>query len=239
MTDPQGMQEPDPATQAFEQMRGEMALVRRAVEKLAAERADIVIPDYSATLAEIAQRLAATAQGIKTLAEQPAMQITPDDMASRIDAAAVNARRSDYAAIAEAQSRFDQAAHDLRAVVRSARAAEQQRQHLYWSAVGGVLVGMLLWAIVPGVLARSAPQRWQWPERTAAHMLGLEPWAAGERILARSNPERWQMVVFANRLVQENREVVAGCRKAVVEAAAPQRCTITIAPEDNENRNGR
>src|SRR5690606_12000795 len=118
---PAELQDADPATQAFEQMRGEMALVRRAVEKLAAERADIVIPDYSATLGEIAQRLGATAQGMKTLAAQPAMQITPDEMAGRIDVAAVKARRSDHAAIAEAQTRFDQASHDLRAVVRSAR----------------------------------------------------------------------------------------------------------------------
>lgn len=160
MTDPQDMQESDPATRAFEQMRGEIALVRRAVEKLAAERADIVIPDYSTTLGEIAQRLGATAQGMKALAAQPAMQITPDEMASQIDAAALNARQSDHTAIAEAQSRFNQASHDLRAIVRSARTVEQQRRHLYWAAVGGVWIGMLLWAIVPGVLARSAPPSW-------------------------------------------------------------------------------
>jgi hypothetical protein len=131
MNDPPAeLQDADPAAQAFEQMRGEMALVRRAVEKLAAERADIVIPDYSATLGEIAQRLAAAAHGIKTLAAQPAMQITPDEMGARIDAAAVKARRSDHAAIAAGQSRFDQASHDLRAVVRSARTADEQRRHL-------------------------------------------------------------------------------------------------------------
>lgn len=233
---PVELQDADPATRAFEQMRGEMALVRRAVERLAAERADIVIPDYSTTLGEIAQRLAATAQGMKTLAAQPAMQITPDEMGGRIDAAAVNARRSDHAAIAEAQSRFDQASHDLRAIVRSARTTDEQRRRLYWTAAGGVLAGMLLWAIIPGVLARSAPQSWLWPERMAAHMLRLDPWAAGERLLARADRERWQTVLFANGIVQENKETIAVCRRTAEKTAKPGQCIVLVAPEEAQQK---
>lgn len=40
----------DPAAEAFARLEGELALMRRAVQHLAAERADIVIPDYGATL---------------------------------------------------------------------------------------------------------------------------------------------------------------------------------------------
>ena len=46
---------PDPAAKAFEALREEVALARRAVAGLAAERASIEIPDYSATLGEIAK----------------------------------------------------------------------------------------------------------------------------------------------------------------------------------------
>ena len=35
----------DPAAEAFARLEGELALMRRAVQHLAAERADIVIPD--------------------------------------------------------------------------------------------------------------------------------------------------------------------------------------------------
>ena len=42
--------EADPATLAFEALREEVALVRRAVAGLAAERAAIEIPDYSEEL---------------------------------------------------------------------------------------------------------------------------------------------------------------------------------------------
>ena len=145
--------EPDPATQAFARLEGEMALVRRAVEHLAAEKAAITIPDYTATLGEIAQRLAATAQGMKTLAARPAMQLTPDEMAGRIDTAAAKARRTDHAALTESHRRFDGASHDLRAVVRSAHSAADQFRQLRLMAAGGVLAGVLLWSTFPGIIA--------------------------------------------------------------------------------------
>jgi len=58
-----------------------MALMRRAVEHLAAEKADIVIPDYSTTLGEMAKRLSAIAQGLVAIADKPAVQLTPEGLA--------------------------------------------------------------------------------------------------------------------------------------------------------------
>ena len=43
------------AAEAFEAMRGELALLRRAVEGLAAERGAIDMPDYSETLGVLQQ----------------------------------------------------------------------------------------------------------------------------------------------------------------------------------------
>ena len=54
----------DAATEAFEQVRvaveqqrGELALMRRAIEGLAAERTSIDVPDYSETLGHVVQGL--------------------------------------------------------------------------------------------------------------------------------------------------------------------------------------
>ena len=49
----------DPAAEAFARLEGELALMRRAVQHLAAERADIVIPDYGPTLTDMVKRIAA------------------------------------------------------------------------------------------------------------------------------------------------------------------------------------
>lgn len=229
----------DPATQAFEQMRGEMALVRRAVERLAAERADIIIPDYSATLNEIAQRLGTITQFMKAVVAQPAMQITPDEFANRINAAAVKARRTDHAALADMQAQFHRAAHDLRTVVQSARTSIKQRRYLYLSGGAGVLVGIFLWAIIPGLLARSVPPSWHWPERIAARTLRLERWSAGERLLTSADPMRWRTVLFADRIVQENWGAIAKCQRRAERASTSPRCVIMIGKSKNQSLAGR
>ena len=57
----------DEAARAFEGLRAEVSLMRRAVERLSAERADDShAPDYSETLGVIAANITATAQGFAT-----------------------------------------------------------------------------------------------------------------------------------------------------------------------------
>jgi hypothetical protein len=72
---PESMQlDADPATLAFEALREEVALVRRAVAGLAAERASIDFPDYSETLGQIMRASSAIRQSVKALAEMPALR---------------------------------------------------------------------------------------------------------------------------------------------------------------------
>ena len=92
----------DPATLAFTRLEQEMALLRRAVEHLAAEKAEIVIHDYGKTLAEIARRIGAMAETLAALSAMPALKITPEPFADRMDIAAVMARHEDHAALVDA-----------------------------------------------------------------------------------------------------------------------------------------
>ena len=68
----------DPAAEAFARLEGELALMRRAVQHLAAERADIVIPDYGPTLTDMAKRMGAISESLKGIARHPALQMTHD-----------------------------------------------------------------------------------------------------------------------------------------------------------------
>ena len=94
------------AAEAFEAMRGELALLRRAVEGLAAERGAIDVPDYTETLGRMQQGVDATADRIAVIndviARSPALAMTPEQMAQRIAAAGSAARREDQAALAKA-----------------------------------------------------------------------------------------------------------------------------------------
>ena len=55
--------EPETAQEAFARVEGELALLRRAVERMAVERAEVPEqPDYSETLAGMVQKIDATLQ---------------------------------------------------------------------------------------------------------------------------------------------------------------------------------
>jgi hypothetical protein len=221
--------ETDPAAEAFERLEGQMALVRRAVEHLA--RAKEQAPDYSETLGTIAHNLDVYGRMVKAMRQSPALALTPEAFAEQMAAAGRGARAGDAAMMQQGQADMRAAANELRAWTASARGASDQLRRLWQAAACGVLVGVLVWAIIPGLIARTAPEGWQWPERIAARMLRLDRWEAGERLLAGAEPERWRTVLFANHLVQDNREYVAACRTAAAKIKRGVRCTLVVGDQ--------
>ena len=227
----------DPAAEAFARLEGEMALMRRAVQHLAAERADIVIPDYGATLTDMAKRMGAISESLKGMAGHPAMQMTPDSIGNRIAAAAEAARRSDQDRITQARSDLSHAAQEMRSVTAHARTAAEQRQQLYQVAGGALLAGILLWSFLPGTIARAMPKSWHWPERMAARMVGASSrWDTGARMMKSDSPEAWNALVQAADIQRDNREVIDACQKNAAASQQPVRCTVKIQAEHRRQK---
>lgn len=219
----------DPAAEAFARLEGELALMRRAVQHLAAERADIVIPDYGATLTDMAKRMGAISESLKGMAGHPAMQMTPDSIGNRIAAAAEAARRSDQDRITQARSDLNHAAQEMRNVTAHARTAAEQRQQLYQVGGGALLAGILLWSFLPGTIARVTPESWHWPERMAARIVGAPSrWDAGARLMQSDSPEAWNVLVQAADIQRDNRDAIDACRKAAATSQQLVRCTVKI-----------
>jgi uncharacterized protein DUF6118 len=137
----------DPAALAFEALREEVALMRRAVAGLAAERASIEMPDYSETLAQIQQASVFSARKLKTLAELPILNASVWEWARAIEKEGEPARRDDRDALGKIHAQLQDVARNMSATLRSARTADVQRHWLLWTFSGGVLVGALLWEI--------------------------------------------------------------------------------------------
>jgi hypothetical protein len=225
----------DPAAEAFARLEGELALMRRAVQHLAAERADIVIPDYGTTLTDMAKRLGAISRGINAIAEHPAMQLTPDSLGARIEAVAESARRSDHDRIRQARTELDHATQDLRAITAQARTAGEQRQQLFQVAGGCVFAGIVLWSFLPGTIARTMPESWHWPERIATRMVGASSlWDAGARMMQAGDPQAWSALLHAADTQRDNREAIEACRKSAATSRQPVRCTVRIRPDGKE-----
>lgn len=221
--------EVDPAAEAFSRLEGELALVRRAVQHLAAERADIVIPDYGPTLADMAESLRSLSGSIDAIAEHPAMHMTPESLGKRIEAVAESARRFDQDQINHARQELYEATSAIRTITRSARTADLQRRDMIRAAGGGILAGILLWSFLPGTIARAMPERWQWPERMATRMIGeTSRWAAGARLMQSESPQAWSALAEAADIRSNNRDTIDACRKSAQTSRQSVQCTVKI-----------
>ena len=219
----------DPAAEAFARLQGELALMRRAVQHLAAERADIVIPDYGATLTDMTKRMGAISESLKGMAGHPAMQMTPESIGNRIAAAAEAARLSDQDRISQARSDLNHAAQEMRSVTAHARTTAEQQQQLSQVAGGALLAGILLWSFLPGTIARVMPESWHWPERMAARLVGASTqWDAGARLMQSGDALAWNVLMQAADIRRDNRDAIDACYKSAATSRQPVRCTIKI-----------
>lgn len=215
----------DPAAVAFEALRREVALLNVALAGLAAERASV--PDYSETLGEIAQGVRGAVGRLGKLAASPALAAAPAEIAQQIAAAGDEARHQDRATLHQAQEMLQRAAGDLRGWVDTARLASVQNWRLLQAALAGVVGGAVLGASFPIIVAQAAPEQWAWPERRAARVLHRDMWKAGERLLAVADPQRWQEMRTAQRIVEQNRDVLARCVTTAQKAKGAKRCPIS------------
>src|SRR3546814_708063 len=146
---------------AFEQLRGEVALVRLAVEGLARARESIEIPDYQPTLANTEKILLALTQRVDVIAKSPAMKLTPETMGERVNASVASATGELHNLVNSTRSDMSEAARELRGLIGTTRARWQQDRWLFWIGLGGVVLGILVYALLDGLIARAMPDSWQ------------------------------------------------------------------------------
>src|SRR3546814_5503906 len=76
------------------------------------------------------------------------------------------------------------AAREIGNRLASARRGDEQNRWLYVAGVCGVALGLFLYALLAGPIARWTPDSWRWPERMAVRVLDESgTWAAGQRLM--------------------------------------------------------
>lgn len=118
---------------------------------------------------------------------------------------------------------------DLRAIIGTANFIYDQRRLRRWYVGGGLLAGCLLWAVLPGFVARILPTSWHLPERIAARTVRKPTlWEAGTRIMHADSPEAWQAIAEAAEMRRDNREVIDICMQRAAKTKQPVRCAIRV-----------
>lgn len=181
------------AAHAFGELRGEISLLRRAVERLTDERTSQ--PDYAPSLEAIAKRLEDVCVWAQRISEKPAIRLTPSSLASQITVAAESSRADDQRLLKTAAGGMEAVTGRIDAMITRSRSVVEQERELFRNRVAFAVAGMVTFAILPGAVARSLPVSWAVPERIAARMLGTDMWRAGESMMAKSDPDRWNEIV--------------------------------------------
>lgn len=135
------------AERAFEGLRAEVLVMRRAVEALPHEWEDKRPPDYTPNFARIEKAISLFERRLAAVEGQPALQRTPEQYATAIE-------RAGREAVAGAVQRLDQAVRDannignnLTNVIGAVRGRRDQREWLIWIGVAGLWIGFCVGVI--------------------------------------------------------------------------------------------
>lgn len=139
----------DPA-QAFEDLRGEVSLLLRAVQGLAAERQNA--PDYLPTLQDLATRVQFVGQSLRRIEQAPAMALTPESFASQFKEAAAAARAEDRQLVGEAREAMRASLNQVDALVERGWTADRQWRQLLWTAGVALVFGIILCFAAPRII---------------------------------------------------------------------------------------
>jgi hypothetical protein len=126
---------------AFADLRGEVSLLRRAVEGLTAERQNA--PDYTPTLTGLSRRLANVEELLGKVTDSPSMRLTPENLAVSIAKASETARAGDRDLLDKAGGTLRTSISSINAVVEQAWTADCQLKLLCWTGGGGLFLGAL------------------------------------------------------------------------------------------------
>jgi len=211
----------DAAAEAFEALRAEVAQVRAALEAFPPALNDVKAPDYSPTLAAIAQSL-------EKMESHPALQLTPEGYRRQVKAATDYVREGIQTEMCALVEDIRSARVQLQQLGANLRARDQQDRWLLYAAGAGAALGVFLWVMMSGPIARRLP--WDLAEKMAARTLGLDRWQAGQQLMASGRPQDWRRIVWAANLERDNREALQACRERP-KTQGRVRCVITVPAE--------
>ena len=214
---------------AFGAMTRKLAGLIASVDGFAARQQELHGRDYGPDFAGIHGRLDKANVAVRTLSERPAMQLTPEMIASQIRAAGEQGRPADHRAWSIANQQLGNAVQSLNGMVASAHAAERQRLWITGAAAAALVIGFALGTVIPARIAQAVPESWHWPESHAARILHRDGWAAGVRLLQVSNGTRWKGLNDAANIVEQNAEALERCGERAIRRSKPVDCAITVA----------
>jgi len=211
----------DPA-QAFEDLRAEVSVLRRAIEALPGAWEESRPPDYTPSLGTIAKGLAAVDNRLAGIEKHPALRLTSEQHQQAVAQAGNMLMREAAQKLDRAAQDAERERHQLVGLIGTVRKQDEQRNWLLYAASGALVVGLLVSPFVAGALPFGGDTA------VAAVIMKADRWNAGIALMQAGSPDGWRGLADASNLVRVNQEALAACREAAAKAKKEQRCTITV-----------
>lgn len=201
------MSDADPA-KAFDDLRAEVSVLRRAVEALPEAWRENRPPDYSPDLGRVIKGLQQVGQHLAAIEENPVLKLTPDSYRRGVEQAGMAASREVAGAFREAIGEVQAERQQLAKIIGQ---AETQRAQLRWLIGMGVFAFLFGLAIAPPVFREMT--WWHFSQRVASFIVGgPNRWDSGAAMMAQAQPESWEYLLWKGRLIEDNQPKVRDCR---------------------------
>jgi hypothetical protein len=210
------------AAGAFEDLRAEVSVLRRAVESLPEEWEANQPPDYTESLGQITQGLSKVVGRLNVIEQHPALRSTPAEHKADILAAGQDLMSRAAGRIDQAADAFKREQQNLAGVIGTVRTQRKQLEWLAITAAAALVVGLLLSPFA----ARLLP--FGWDAGVAATILHSDRWSAGQALMKSTNPTGWATLAAEINLAEANHDALSACREAAARTKKEQRCTIVV-----------
>ena len=211
------------AEQAFEELRAEVKVLRRAVEALPEAWAANRPANYTETLGAIAKKLEILASHLQAIEQHPAIRMSPEQHQRAIVAAGEELIHNAVQKLDSATAEAVKERRELAGLIGSMRGQRQQWKWLAWTGAVALLLGLL----VSPVFARWLP--FGLDGQVAAFIMQADRWNAGAALMQAQSPQGWRDLESAAELLTPNKAALAACRDAAVKTRREQHCAIVVS----------
>jgi hypothetical protein len=222
MDDRDGDEGPTAAEQAFDNLRAEVAGMRRALQGLAETLRQLSPVDYTETLGAMAKRLEILGSTMAAIEQHPAIRTTPAQYHQAIAGAGEGLMQKSVRELDSAKAAAVGERRELAAMIGTMRGQWQQWKWLGWTGGGAFILGLL----ISPAFARVLP--FGWGGHVAALIMNADRWGAGTALMQAGNPAAWRGLMDDFNLVKSNQAALAACRDAAAKTKKEQHCGVIV-----------
>ncbi|QTH20299.1 hypothetical protein HRJ34_18380 [Rhizorhabdus wittichii] len=210
---------------AFEDLRAEVSVLRKAVEAMPEAISKNKPPSYAEDLGVIGKGLDEIAGQLEEIMKSPALRLSPQEQGAALARGGQDMMREAADSLKRAAQSADSERSQLSYLIGTVRSKQQRWRELGWTAGVALAIGLVASPFIASWLPFGLNSR------VSALVMMRNRWEAGQALMAAGNPSGWAQLAADANLARNNRETIGKCREAADRAKKDQRCTITVRPD--------